>query len=77
MGKNKMKRSTEGMIRLQEALAKAVTAADFDEIARQLLAKAKEGNVSAAKLVLESLATPGVDLASDELPDVDLLDLLK
>jgi len=65
-----MKRPSEGVRRLQESLAKAVTTADFDQIARQLLAKAKDGNVSAAKLVLESLATPRVDRTGDGFPDV-------
>jgi hypothetical protein len=67
-----MKRPSEGVRRLQEALAKAVTPADFDAIARQLLAKAKDGNVSAAKLVLESMATPHVDREGDGFPDVDI-----
>ena len=71
-----MKQRTEGMRRLADALQKAITGDDFDEIARQLLAKAKAGNASAAKLVLETLATPAplvppTNNAGDELPDLD------
>ena len=85
--KNKMKtRNIQGVLRLKEALLAAATAADFEEIARQLLVKAREGNASAVKLFLEIMGTPsapaapaapavGDEISFPDLPDLDLPDV--
>ena len=66
-------KKTAGVHHLRDALAKAMTAADFAAIAEAMVEKAKTGNASACKLLLETLAAPGRDPAADDadkFPDI-------
>jgi hypothetical protein len=66
-------KNTAGVHHLRDALAKAMTPADFAAIAGAMVEKAKTGNASACKLLLETLATrppAGADDDADKFPDL-------